>query len=205
MNIMQIRDNSGNLTWVEVAPSSRQKFKEPDVPSKLPTVEQMFEERPSLISLLDKRPAHLCSERDGFMDTLLFATLTLAMILIGVMFLNQSMPIDAIAPAVFLIMLSLHLFIYKSQEKNDLGLQKQWIYQQAISANLKTKYCEDIDLSKKLKLISKPVCLTSRVLTSARKWEKDGLIKTVLLMWRLRLLYALGSSPDKLVKRYYSS
>ena len=64
---------------------------------------------------------------------------------------------------------------------------------------------EDIDLSKRLKLISKPVCLKSRVLTSARKWEKDGLIKTVLLMWRLRLLYALGSNPDKLVKRYYSS
>jgi len=64
---------------------------------------------------------------------------------------------------------------------------------------------EDIELSKRLKRISRPVCLSSRVLTSARKWEKEGLINTVLLMWRLRFLYALGCSPEKLVKRYYSS
>jgi len=145
---MQVSDNKGNLSWVEVAPSSRQKLKEPDVPSKRPNVEQMFEDRPSLISLLDKRPAHLCSERNGFMDTLLFAGLTLCMILVSVIFFNQSIPIDTFAPIVFLIMLILHLFIYKSQEANDLELQKQWINQQAISANLKTKYREEIDLSK---------------------------------------------------------
>ena len=118
------------------------------MPSKLPTVEQMFKNRPSLTSLLDKRPAHLCSERDGFMDTLLFATLTLAMILVGVMLFNQSMPIDIFAPVIFLAMLTLHLVIYKSQENNDLELQKQWINQQAMSANFKTRYHADIDLKK---------------------------------------------------------
>jgi len=148
MNIIQVRNEKGNLTWVEVAPSSKQKFKEPDAPSKLPTVDQMFENRPSLTSLLDKRPAHLCSERDSFMDTLLFAGLTFGMILVGVMLFNQSIPIDAIAPVVFLIMLTLHLFIYRTEEKYDLEQQKRWINQQAISANLKTKYREDIDLTK---------------------------------------------------------
>jgi hypothetical protein len=148
MNIMQVLDNQGNLTWVEVTPKDKTKTKEPDAPSKLPTVEQMFENRPSLTSLLEKRPAHLCSERDGFMDTLLFAGVTLAMILVSVIIFNQSIPIDTFVPIVFLIMLILHLFIYKSQEKNDLEFQKQWINQQAISAKLKTKYREDIDLEK---------------------------------------------------------
>lgn len=148
MNIMQVLDKNGNLTWVEVTPDGKTKINESVMPSKLPTVEQMFENRPSLTSLLEKRPTHLCSERDGFMDTLFFAGLTLAMILVGVMLFNQSMPIDIFAPVIFLAMLTLHLVIYKSQESNDLELQKQWINQQAISANLKTKYREEIDFEK---------------------------------------------------------
>jgi len=148
MNIIQVRNEKGNLTWVEVAPSSKQKFKEPDAPSKLPTVEQMYEDRPSLTSLLEKRPAHLCSEREGFMDTLLFAGLTFGLMLVGILFFNQSILIDAILPVVFLIMLTLHLFIYRTEEKYDLEEQKRWINQQAISANLKKKYREDIDLTK---------------------------------------------------------
>jgi len=145
---MQVRDNQGNLTWVEVPPKKKTKTKESNSPSKLPTIAQMFESRPSLTSLLEKRPAHLCSERDGFMDTLFFAGLTLAMILVSVIMFNQSIPIDTFVPIVFLIMLILHLVIYKSQEKNDLEQQKQWINQQAISANLKTRYRADIDLEK---------------------------------------------------------
>jgi hypothetical protein len=70
------------------------------------------------------------------------------MMLVGVMFFNQSIPIDAIAPAIFLIMLILHIVIYKTDEKYDLEQQKQWINQQAISANLKTRYREDIDNKK---------------------------------------------------------
>ncbi len=125
MNIMQVRDNQGNLTWVEVTPNDKTKTKESDSPSKLPAVEQMFENRPSLTSLLEKRPAHLCSERDGFMDTLLFAGLTLAMILVSVIIFNQSIPIDIFGPILFLIMLTLYLFIYKPQEKKDFEVQKQ--------------------------------------------------------------------------------
>ena len=148
MNIIQVRDNNGNSTWVEVTPNKKTRTKESGTPSKLPTTEQMYENRPSLTSILAKRPAHLCSERDGFLDTLFFAGLTFCMILVGVMFFNQAIPIDAIVPAVFLLMLTLHLFIYKSQENNDLELQKQWINQQAISANLKTRYHADIDLER---------------------------------------------------------
>lgn len=62
---------------------------------------------------------------------------------------------------------------------------------------------EDVELTKRLKKISKPVCITKCVVTSSRKWESEGIIKTVLLMWRLRFSYWLGTSPDELVRQYY--
>jgi len=65
------------------------------------------------------------------------------------------------------------------------------------------KLMEDIELSKKLKLFGKPVCIKQRVTTSSRKWEKNGIVRTMLLMWRLRLLYFFGVSPNKLHARYY--
>lgn len=62
---------------------------------------------------------------------------------------------------------------------------------------------EDVALCKKLRRRSKPVCLKSHVITSSRKWERNGVIQTVFLMWYLRLMYFFGMSPDKLVKYYY--
>lgn len=65
------------------------------------------------------------------------------------------------------------------------------------------KLMEDIELSKKLKAFSKPACIKNPVTTSSRRWEQNGIVKTTLLMWQLRLLYFLGVSPDKLFTRYY--
>lgn len=61
---------------------------------------------------------------------------------------------------------------------------------------------EDVALSRLLKRESKPACLKSTVVTSSRRWEKHGVIKTVFLMWRLRFLYFIGVSPTRLSKRY---
>ena len=61
---------------------------------------------------------------------------------------------------------------------------------------------EDIELSKRLKRLSSPVCLKQYVITSSRRWEDNGIIRTVLLMWLLRFLYLLGVSPNFL-KRFY--
>ena len=47
-----------------------------------------------------------------------------------------------------------------------------------------------------------PLCIFERVRTSGRRWEKHGVVATVLLMWRLRLAYSLGADPDKLALRY---
>jgi rSAM/selenodomain-associated transferase 2 len=63
---------------------------------------------------------------------------------------------------------------------------------------------EDIALSRALKKISRPVCLRQRLLASSRRWERDGIVRTILLMWRLRLAYFLGADPARLARIYYS-
>jgi rSAM/selenodomain-associated transferase 2 len=61
---------------------------------------------------------------------------------------------------------------------------------------------EDVALSKILKRGSPPLCLRERVVTSARRWERHGTLRTIALMWRLRLAYALGADPQRLARRY---
>ena len=61
---------------------------------------------------------------------------------------------------------------------------------------------EDIAISKRLKRVSRPLCLRERVVTSGRRWEKHGVIHTVLLMWRLRLAYFFGRDPNELAQLY---
>jgi rSAM/selenodomain-associated transferase 2 len=61
---------------------------------------------------------------------------------------------------------------------------------------------EDVALSKALKRQSPPLCLRERVVTSARRWERHGTLKTIFLMWRLRLAYALGADPRRLARHY---
>lgn len=61
---------------------------------------------------------------------------------------------------------------------------------------------EDIALSRALKKISSPVCLTAKVKSSARRWQQQGIYKTILLMWSLRLRYWLGADPNYLAELY---
>ena len=61
---------------------------------------------------------------------------------------------------------------------------------------------EDVELSQRLKHYGPPLCLRHRITTSARRWEKHGVMRTILLMWRLRLAYWLGADPGKLAPRY---
>jgi len=61
---------------------------------------------------------------------------------------------------------------------------------------------EDIEICKRLRRICKPVNLTVRLMTSSRRWETAGWLRTVVLMWFLRLAYFLGVSPGRLVSWY---
>jgi rSAM/selenodomain-associated transferase 2 len=61
---------------------------------------------------------------------------------------------------------------------------------------------EDVAFSKAMKRISRPLCLHAKVTTSGRRWEKYGVVRTMILMWWLRLAYFLGADPASLAKRY---
>lgn len=61
---------------------------------------------------------------------------------------------------------------------------------------------EDVALSRKLKRLSAPICIAERVSTSGRRWDQHGVVRTVLLMWRLRAAYFLGADPRALARRY---
>jgi hypothetical protein len=61
---------------------------------------------------------------------------------------------------------------------------------------------EDIALSRALKRQSKPLCLRARVRTAGRRWDERGALRTIVLMWRLRLAYFLGADPARLAVRY---
>jgi rSAM/selenodomain-associated transferase 2 len=62
---------------------------------------------------------------------------------------------------------------------------------------------EDVELTRRLKRVGRIACLRERVVTAARKWEREGAWRTIGLMWRLRLLYALGVDPARLHRMYY--
>jgi rSAM/selenodomain-associated transferase 2 len=61
---------------------------------------------------------------------------------------------------------------------------------------------EDVELCERLKALSRPACLKDRVVTSARRWERDGVLRTIVLMWRLRFAYRMGVDPKRLARRY---
>jgi rSAM/selenodomain-associated transferase 2 len=63
---------------------------------------------------------------------------------------------------------------------------------------------EDVEFCRRLKKISQPSFQQSVVTTSSRRWENKGILRTVFQMWRLRLAYFLGVSPQRLARQYFS-
>jgi rSAM/selenodomain-associated transferase 2 len=61
---------------------------------------------------------------------------------------------------------------------------------------------EDVEISRRLKRHAQPVCLHQRLVTSSRRWERRGILRTIFLMWGLRLAYWLGVSPSRLARLY---
>jgi rSAM/selenodomain-associated transferase 2 len=61
---------------------------------------------------------------------------------------------------------------------------------------------EDVELSKRLRKLSRPACLRQRVVTSGRRWEQRGVLRTIALMWTLRALYWIGLPAERLARLY---
>lgn len=64
---------------------------------------------------------------------------------------------------------------------------------------------EDIELSRRLKKLSRPACLRAKVTTSGRRWDRRGVVRTILEMWTLRALYFFGLSPERAYRIYKKS
>lgn len=62
---------------------------------------------------------------------------------------------------------------------------------------------EDVELSRRLKRVGELACLRARVTTSARRWRRDGIVRTIILMWTLRLGHFLGV-PAAQLKAFYA-
>ncbi len=61
---------------------------------------------------------------------------------------------------------------------------------------------EDVAMSKLLKQHSSPLLINPPVITSARRWQNRGAIRTILLMWKLRFLFWIGTDPQRLGEMY---
>ena len=61
---------------------------------------------------------------------------------------------------------------------------------------------EDIEISRRLRRRSRPICLSEVVTTSGRRWERNGVWRAILLMWRIRLAYWRGTPAGELAKVY---
>jgi len=61
---------------------------------------------------------------------------------------------------------------------------------------------EDVAFSKAMRRRGWPACLRQRVATSGRRWEERGVLRTIVLMWRLRLMYFLGVRVESLARLY---
>ena len=61
---------------------------------------------------------------------------------------------------------------------------------------------EDIAFCRTLKRFGVMVALRDAVVTSARRWQRHGIARTVLLMWGLRAAYYAGVPPARLARLY---
>jgi len=82
------------------------------------------------------------------------------------------------------------------------GDQAIFVRRDAFSGFPEIPLMEDVAFSRAMKRAGRPACVRSRVVTSGRRWESRGVLRTIVLMWRLRLLYALGVAPQRLARKY---
>jgi len=73
---------------------------------------------------------------------------------------------------------------------------------EALGGYARIPLMEDVELSRRLRRLGRPACLRECVRTSGRRWESRGVLRTIVLMWRLRLAYFLGADPARLADRY---
>jgi rSAM/selenodomain-associated transferase 2 len=82
------------------------------------------------------------------------------------------------------------------------GDQAIFVRREAYAGFPEIALMEDVAFCRRMKRRGRPSCRRERVLTSARRWETRGVLRTIVLMWRLRLMYFLGARPEDLARIY---
>ena len=86
----------------------------------------------------------------------------------------------------------------------DQGIFVRKSYFECIDGFPDIALMEDIQFSSNAKSQSPPVCLRETLITSSRRWERNGIFRTILLMWWLRLAYFFGANAEQLANQYHS-
>jgi rSAM/selenodomain-associated transferase 2 len=84
----------------------------------------------------------------------------------------------------------------------DQGLFVSREYFQRVHGFADQALMEDVELTRRLKRIARPRCLRTPLVTSSRRWETRGILRTILLMWWLRAAYFFGVDPQHLARWY---
>jgi len=85
----------------------------------------------------------------------------------------------------------------------DQGLYFHRSFYQQLGGFADIPIMEDIAMSKQARRLARPTIANSHIVTSSRRWEQNGICRTVLQMWSLRLAYWLGAKPERLHRFYY--
>ncbi|MCG8613928.1 MAG: TIGR04283 family arsenosugar biosynthesis glycosyltransferase [Pseudomonadales bacterium] len=85
----------------------------------------------------------------------------------------------------------------------DQGIFVQKVIFQEVGGFADIVLMEDVELCRRMRAMQPAYCISSRVITSSRKWEREGVLRTIWLMWRLRWLFFCGADPETLCRRYY--
>lgn len=115
-----------------------------------------------------------------------------------------SLVIDSDRPAFRII--SFFANLRTRTERVPYGDQAQFIraeHFRALGGFAEIPIMEDVEFFKRVRMEGLSiVILGDKVKTSARRWDKEGIIRRTLTNWWLRLRYAFGASPNSLIKHY---
>jgi len=85
----------------------------------------------------------------------------------------------------------------------DQGLFFERSFFESLGAYPGIPLMEDVAICKSARRLARPMVIDSPIHSSSRRWHNNGIFKTILLMWSLRLAYWLGVDPARLHRIYY--
>lgn len=87
----------------------------------------------------------------------------------------------------------------------DQGIFIRKTYFEQIGGYREIPIMEDVELMRRIRKRGEAICIiTEKVMTSPRRWEKEGVLYATFRNWALQLLYIFGMPPERLARWYRS-